>query len=122
VTYTAVFGKPHTWFPKARRLKRRIICHCGPTNSGKTHEALRALEEAKTGLYCGPLRLFAWEIHERLNNAGVKCSLWTGQEVKEVEGAKHASCTVEKADLSAFYDCAVIDECQLIGDRCVRSG
>lgn len=25
-------------YPKARRMKRRIICHCGPTNSGKTHE------------------------------------------------------------------------------------
>lgn len=33
----------------------------GPTNSGKTHAALQALKAADTGIYCGPLRLLAWE-------------------------------------------------------------
>ncbi|KAK7852654.1 dexh-box atp-dependent rna helicase dexh18 [Quercus suber] len=32
--------KPHTWFPFARAMKRKIIYHCGPTNSGKTYNAL----------------------------------------------------------------------------------
>ncbi|KAF7777881.1 hypothetical protein Agabi119p4_3953 [Agaricus bisporus var. burnettii] len=41
--------------------------HVGPTNSGKTHHALRALAAAKTGVYAGPLRLLAHEIWERLN-------------------------------------------------------
>ncbi|XLU52727.1 hypothetical protein S245_047375, partial [Arachis hypogaea] len=31
---------PHTWYPQARRKHRRIILHVGPTNSGKTHQAL----------------------------------------------------------------------------------
>ena len=34
----------------------------GPTNSGKTHAALQALKAAETGVYCGPLRLLAWEV------------------------------------------------------------
>ena len=35
----------------------------------------------------------------RLMNAGVACRLVTGQEVREVEGAKHVAATVEMAPL-----------------------
>lgn len=34
----------------------------GPTNSGKTYQALQALAAAKRGVYCGPLRLLAMEV------------------------------------------------------------
>jgi ATP-dependent RNA helicase SUPV3L1/SUV3 len=34
----------------------------GPTNSGKTYQALQALASAKRGVYCGPLRLLAMEV------------------------------------------------------------
>lgn len=34
----------------------------GPTNSGKTHAALSELKAAGSGVYCGPLRLLAWEV------------------------------------------------------------
>ncbi|KAL1748671.1 P-loop containing nucleoside triphosphate hydrolase protein [Schizophyllum fasciatum] len=66
---TAATRRPFVWeeFPKARCLKRKIIMHVGPTNSGKTHNALRALAAAKKGVYAGPLRLLAYEIWERLN-------------------------------------------------------
>ena len=50
--------------------------------------------QAGTGVYCGPLRLLAWEVAEKLNAGGVPCSLVTGQERREVEGARHAACTV----------------------------
>ncbi|CAA0842474.1 ATP-dependent RNA helicase SUV3L- mitochondrial [Striga hermonthica] len=33
---SADMTQPHTWFPFARAMKRKIIYHCGPTNSGKT--------------------------------------------------------------------------------------
>lgn len=89
----------------------------GPTNSGKTHEALERMQRAASGIYCGPLRLLAWEVYEKLNSKDVPCELWTGQEVKEVEGSRHMSCTVEMADVSRTYDVAVVDECQLIGDK-----
>jgi ATP-dependent RNA helicase SUPV3L1/SUV3 len=50
------------------------------------------------------------------NNSGVACNLVTGQELLEVPGANHVSCTVEMANLSQPYEVAVIDEAQLIGD------
>lgn len=58
---------PEEDFPEARKINRKVIMHVGPTNSGKTHNALRALAAAPTGLYAGPLRLLAHEIWERLN-------------------------------------------------------
>jgi hypothetical protein len=54
---------PDKWFPLARKMKRKIIYHMGPTNSGKTHEALQSLMKAKNGIYCAPLRLLAWEVY-----------------------------------------------------------
>ncbi|KMZ66772.1 ATP-dependent RNA helicase, mitochondrial (SUV3) [Zostera marina] len=106
---------PHMWYPNARRKKRNIFLHVGPTNSGKTHNALKQLETASSGMYCGPLRLLAWEVAKRMNKANVPCDLITGQEINEVEGAKHKSVTVEMADVTAECECAVIDEIQMVG-------
>lgn len=107
---------PHEWFPRARELTRRIEYHWGPTNSGKTHAALERLKTAKHGVYCGPLRLLATEVYERLNAAGVKCNLLTGQEKIAVQGATHTACTIEMLDFDNYYDVAVIDEIQMIAD------
>lgn len=59
---------PAAWFPEARLMKRKIIMHVGPTNSGKTYSALKRLKspETKTGIYCGPLRLLAHEVRRNL--------------------------------------------------------
>ncbi|KAH9857472.1 P-loop containing nucleoside triphosphate hydrolase protein [Lenzites betulinus] len=54
-----------------RSRPRKFIMHVGPTNSGKTHNALRALAAAKRGIYAGPLRLLAYEIYDRLNNGQI---------------------------------------------------
>lgn len=62
---------PSDQFPMARALRRKVIMHVGPTNSGKTHNALRALAAAPTGVYAGPLRLLAHEIWERLNKGQI---------------------------------------------------
>ncbi|CAH8317166.1 unnamed protein product [Eruca vesicaria subsp. sativa] len=106
---------PHTWYPIARRKKRKVILHVGPTNSGKTYNALKQLERSSSGVYCGPLRLLAWEVAKRLNKANVPCDLVTGQEKELVEGANHKAVTVEMADVTSVYDCAVIDEIQMVG-------
>jgi ATP-dependent RNA helicase SUPV3L1/SUV3 len=37
---------PHEWFPEARKMKREIHYHMGPTNSGKTRSALNKLLES----------------------------------------------------------------------------
>ncbi|XP_016554979.1 ATP-dependent RNA helicase SUV3, mitochondrial isoform X2 [Capsicum annuum] len=108
---------PHTWYPIARKKCRNVFLHVGPTNSGKTYYALKQLESSSSGVYCGPLRLLAWEVAKRLNKSNVPCDLITGQEREEVEDARHKSVTVEMADVSSDCDCAIIDEIQIIGCR-----
>ena len=44
IVQTADLRKPHQWFPVARALTRRIVYHAGPTNSGKTYNALVAMK------------------------------------------------------------------------------
>jgi len=113
---TVDLSEPHLWYRDARKMTRKIICHVGSTNSGKTYNALNALMYAKTGIYCGPLRLLAWEVSEKMREKDIVCSLLTGQEKDLLEGATHVSSTVEMVDLRRRYDVAVIDECQLMGD------
>ena len=108
---------PHEWFPIARAIRRRVIYHSGPTNSGKTHSSLVAFRSAPSGVYSAPLRLLAMEVYEQANIDGTLCSLITGQEKKLVPGARHTACTVEMLDLQRRVDVGVIDEIQMIGDE-----
>uniref|UniRef100_A0A7S3D4P4 RNA helicase n=1 Tax=Palpitomonas bilix TaxID=652834 RepID=A0A7S3D4P4_9EUKA len=107
---------PQLWYPATRRMKRKVILHLGPTNSGKTHGALERLKQADSGMYCAPLRLLAWEVFDRLNTLGKACDLITGQEIEEKEGSSLLSCTVEMVPTDTRVDVAVIDEMQMIGD------
>lgn len=104
-------------YPLARQMRRRFILHLGPTNSGKTYEGVGRLKGARNGIYLGPLRLLAAEQFETLNLSDVPCSLVTGEEQILIPGSRVQSSTVEMADLTAHYDVAVIDECQMIADR-----
>ncbi|KAF5457154.1 hypothetical protein F2P56_021282 [Juglans regia] len=115
---SADLTKPHTWFPFARAMKRKIIYHCGPTNSGKTYNALQRFMEAKKGIYCSPLRLLAMEVFDKVNALGIYCSLQTGQEKKYVPFSYHIACTVEMVSTDDLYDVAVIDEIQMMSDQC----
>jgi ATP-dependent RNA helicase SUPV3L1/SUV3 len=108
---------PGEWYPGARNMRRKIIMHVGPTNSGKTYQALKRLESAKSGWYGGPLRLLAHEIFNKMNNKGIKCNLRTGEEVRVVDiNATITSSTIEMFSESALYDVAVIDEIQMLAD------
>ena len=108
---------PKDEYPEARAMQRHFILHTGGTNTGKTHAGFERLRKAKTGVYLAPLRLLALEAQERLLDLGVACSLTTGEEEDRREGDTHVAATAEKLDLSARYDVAVIDECQMIADR-----
>lgn len=55
-------------YPEARAIQRKIVYHAGPTNSGKTHHALERFMNAKSGVYCGPLRLLAFQVFQKLND------------------------------------------------------
>lgn len=112
------FRYPHEWFPATRTLQRKIHVHVGPTNSGKTYNALKALENSKCGVYAGPLRLLATEVYQRLKAKGLPCALITGEEVRIPEDTDRyfSSCTVEMVPLNTRFDVAVIDEIQMIAD------
>lgn len=100
----------------ARQIKRKIIYHMGPTNSGKTYHAINDLCKVKKGCYLAPLRLLASELYDTMNAKGVKTTLLTGEEVIDVPGATHYSSTIEMARFSEIFDCVVIDEIQMIND------
>lgn len=108
--------KPELEYPGAREMQRKFILHIGPTNSGKTHDALERLKTALHGAYFGPLRLLALEVYDRMNTDQVPCSMITGEETLEIPGAVCQACTVEMLNDHEYFDVAVIDECQLVAD------
>ena len=86
----------------------------GPTNSGKTYTALKALEKSKNGVYAGPLRLLANEVYHRLTVKGIPCALITGEEIRLPDSDTYLrSCTVEMVPLNIPVDVAVIDEMRI---------
>jgi len=110
---------PEEWYPATREIARTVHLHVGPTNSGKTYHALKRLEEAKRGIYLGPLRLLAHEVYTRLRAKGKSCALVTGEEQRVPEGEEVSmwSCTVEMAPMNTPLDVAVIDEIQMINHK-----
>ncbi|MGM0835273.1 MAG: helicase-related protein [Bacillota bacterium] len=109
-----IFGREY--IPSADRDIRYIL-HVGETNTGKTYQALKRMQEAESGLYLAPLRLLALEVYDVLNAGGIPCSLKTGEEEKIEPGASHISSTVEMFHEKDFYEVVVIDEAQMIADK-----
>lgn len=93
-----------------------ITLHVGPPNSGKTHDAIRALEEAGSGWYLAPLRLLAYEVFDRLNQRGTPCNLLTGEEYIPIPGATITAATIEMFNSQHSGDVVVIDEAQMLAD------
>ena len=108
---------PESYVERARSLQRIFILHVGPTNSGKTYDAIEDLKKHTPGAYLGPLRLLALEMFDKLNDAGIPCSMLTGEESIPVEGAEVVSSTIELCNFNAHYKTAIIDEAQLIADK-----
>ncbi|CCH60775.1 hypothetical protein TBLA_0D02720 [Henningerozyma blattae CBS 6284] len=114
-------SNPAEWFPEARKLKRTIVLHLGPTNSGKTYRALQTLKSSGNGYYAGPLRLLAREVYDRFKAEGFRCNLLTGEEViqdldKMGNPAGITSGTIEMVPLHRNFDIAVFDEIQMMAD------
>ena len=108
--------RPEMEFPDSLDMHRKFILHIGPTNSGKTFQALERLKGAKCGIYLGPLRLLALEVYEKMHDLGVPSTMLTGQECIEDENSRITAATVEMAELEKHYDVAVIDEAQMMAD------
>ncbi|KAJ3248978.1 hypothetical protein HDU78_008364 [Chytriomyces hyalinus] len=108
---------PTKLYPEARRIKRKIILHIGPTNSGKMYTPLRRLQEAESSVYGGPTRLLAFEVNERVNKSGNGCNLLTGEDQHIREQFERYACTVEMIPLSKDFEVAVLDGIHLINDE-----
>ena len=110
-------AEPEKQYPEARGMKRHFILHVGPTNSGKTYQALQRLRQAYRGIYLGPLRLLALEVYDRMMASGIPCSMITGEEAIRTPGSFVQASTVEILDIREMYDIAVIDEAQMMADE-----
>jgi ATP-dependent RNA helicase SUPV3L1/SUV3 len=93
-----------------------VIAHLGPTNSGKTHDALRFLVESGKGVYAAPLRMLAQEAHRRLTEelGEGNVGLVTGEERVDKD-APILCCTAEMAPLAG--ETLVLDEVQWAEDE-----
>ena len=107
---------PEEYIEEAKKLKRSFVLHVGPTTSGKTYDAIEDLKKNRPGTYLGPLRLLALEMFDKINAAGIPCSMLTGEEAIPVENAEIVSSTIELCDYRKQFRTAVIDEAQLIAD------
>ena len=103
-------------YPLARTIKRELEFYVGPTNSGKTYNAMKKLKEANSGLYLAPLRLLALEGYEDLKESNIDASLITGEEQILNEEAAHICSTIEMIDFDLQVDVAIIDEVQMLED------
>ncbi len=103
-------------FPLAREKKRKLYFFVGPTNSGKTYQAMQSLMEADCGLYLAPLRLLALENYEYLKSNDIPTSLITGEEEIFDEDGSHICSTIEMLNFNLDVDVCVIDEIQMLSD------
>ena len=103
-------------FPLARSMNRKLKFFVGPTNSGKTYNAMKELKSANSGLYLAPLRLLALEGYEELKENKIDASLITGEEQIIEEDAAHVCSTIEMLDFNLDVDIAIIDEVQMLDD------
>lgn len=99
-----------------KNKKRKFVFILGDTNSGKTHEAMESLKNAKTGIYLSPIRLLSYEKYKEMSSAGLETELKTGEESILNKEATHFCSTVELVDPSKKYEVGVIDEIQMIDD------
>jgi Superfamily II DNA and RNA helicases len=107
-------------FPNPQLGARHLEAYLGPTNSGKTYQALQALQSLKPyeqGVYLAPLRLLAIEVCEELRSQGVPVSLVTGEERDMDPQARVVCSTIEMLDSHQHYQVAVIDEMQMATDE-----
>lgn len=109
-------SSPEDEYSDARNMKRHFVLHIGPTNSGKTYQALERLKTCEKGAYFGPLRLLALEVYDKFNWADVPCNMITGEEELLVDNAVCQASTIEMLNQNDWYDIVVVDEVQMISD------
>ncbi len=56
-------------YPEARAIQRKIVFMQDPPTVVRPIMAIQRFLAAKSGVYCGPLKLLAHEIYEKSNDA-----------------------------------------------------
>ena len=98
---------------------KKIIALLGPTNTGKTHDAIEKMLEFESGIFGLPLRLLAREVYEKCTKKiGIdKVALITGEEKIIPNSANYFICTVESMPKDKMVDFVAIDEIQMCADK-----
>ena len=98
---------------------KKIIALLGPTNTGKTHDAIEKMLEFDSGIFGLPLRLLAREVYEKcIKKIGVnRVALITGEEKIIPNSADYFICTVESMPKDKVVDFVAIDEIQMCADK-----
>ena len=102
-----------------QNLSKKITALLGPTNTGKTHDAIEKMLEFDSGIFGLPLRLLAREIYEKcLKKIGAnKVALITGEEKIIPNSADYFVCTVESMPKDKVVDFVAVDEIQMCADK-----
>ena len=96
----------------------RVVAVLGPTNTGKTTNAIERMLGHRTGGICLPLRLLAREVYDRILAVGgpAVVALVTGEERILPSRTQYWVCTVEAMPEGMGCDFLAVDEIQLCAD------
>ena len=99
--------------------KKLITAILGPTNTGKTYQAIETMLSFDSGMIGFPLRLLAREVYDKVIKKvdPKKVALITGEEKIIPSEAKYFLCTVESMPIDKNLDFVGIDEIQMCFDH-----
>ena len=102
-----------------QKSSKKIVALLGPTNTGKTHDAIERMLEFESGIFGLPLRLLAREVYEKcIKKIGLnKVALITGEEKIIPNSASFFICTVESMPKDKNVDFVAVDEIQMCSDK-----
>lgn len=105
--------------PGIMQRENAVTALLGPTNTGKTHQAIARMLGHRTGMIGLPLRLLAREVYDRVSaQVGESAvALITGEEKRVPPRPRYWVCTVESMPTSQPVDFVAIDEIQLAAHR-----
>jgi ATP-dependent RNA helicase SUPV3L1/SUV3 len=100
--------------PRSTPAASAVVALLGPTNTGKTHQAIERMLEHRSGMIGLPLRLLAREVYDRVRaRVGAEAvALVTGEERQLPARPRYWICTVE-AMPACEVEFLAVDEIQL---------
>ncbi|MCY4259960.1 MAG: helicase-related protein [Rhodobacteraceae bacterium] len=95
-----------------------VFALLGPTNTGKTREAIERMLRHRTGMIGLPLRLLAREVYDKVRaiKGNAVVALVTGEERIVPPTARYWICTTEAMPVGNGVDFLAVDEIQLCAD------